>query len=82
MFWFGMSYSVGDVPKNSGWKEGTQRLIVTMVVEKGEPEEVALKRFIEKFGRIPKDEMDRYICKHSYRHTEDCSYCSFKMEKV
>jgi len=76
-FWQGMGFKLE--PAGQGWSEGTMRLSVTMLVF-GESEEEAMRRFILKMRSIPKEEMDKYLCKHKYEHTMDCPFCSFKME--
>lgn len=79
-FWHGMGFELKPVEAGEHWKPGVKRLTVTMIVFPDEDEATAMKRFVEKMKRIPDAEMDRYLCKHSYVHTEDCRICSFKME--
>ena len=78
-FWFGMSF--GLKPAGEGWKEGVNRLNVTTIVLTDETEGEAMRRFIAKMRSIPIDEMDRYLCKHVYPHSEDCHICSVTLEK-
>jgi len=77
-FWHGMGFMLK--PAGDGWKPGVMRLHVTMIVDPEEDEATAMERFVKKMQRIPKDKMDRYLCKHSYQHTTDCVFCGFKME--
>ena len=79
-FWQGMSFCLEDA--GDGWQEGTKQLKVTMLKWAEGNEEDTLRMFIKKIKSIPDDELDRYVCKHDYRHTEDCSFCSFRMEAV
>ena len=77
-FWHGMGF--GLKPAGDGWKEGVMRLSVTMIVIPPENEDEAMLRFVQKMRSIPEESMVRYLCRHTYEHTEDCSFCSFKME--
>lgn len=78
MFWHGMGFELK--PAGEGWKEGVNRLHVTMISWPEDDEEQALKNFIRKIKSIPDDDIDKYVCKHNYLHTEDCRFCSAKKE--
>lgn len=72
-FWQGMGFEL----KPAGDREGVFLLSVTMIVISPETEEEAMKRFVKKMQSMPDD--PKYLCKHSYEHTMDCVFCSFKM---
>ena len=76
-FWYGMGFKLEDA--GEGWKEGVKRLVVTMIVTPGESEDVAMMRLAKRMQSIPEDQMERYCCKHAYKHTVDCLFCSHKM---
>lgn len=79
-FWFGLGYELEEVKEGTGWKPGTQQLKVTMVIGPELTEEDAMKNFIRRMKSVPDDQLDSYVCKHSYEHTMDCVFCSFKLE--
>jgi len=75
-FWQGMGFELKPADNVS------MRLSVTMLVFGDQSEEEALRRLFLKIRQIPKDQLAQYICKHSYRHTEDCMFCDHKMVDV
>lgn len=77
-FWMGMWYNTE--PAGDGWREGVQKLRLEMILNDDEDEEKGLKRLIAKIKSIPNEEINQYICKHSYQHTVDCHICGWKEE--
>lgn len=74
-FWQGMSFDLIDAGEDH--IEGIKKLRLLMLHFPGDTEEETMKLLIRKIKQIPDDKLDSYVCKHRYRHTENCQICSF-----
>lgn len=73
---FGFEMGMSEAYKN------TPKLIVHMLVFEDDMSELdAWVHFVKRIKAIPDKLVKRYGCKHLWSHTEDCNFCSFKLEE-
>jgi len=77
IFWMGKGYKIG--PAGKGWQQGTQSLTLTSIVMPEETQEQALTRLFLEIQQIPEADMEQYVCRHTYFHSEDCHICGHVM---